>query len=538
MASNTENLNLLKKDPLTDGNETFNIKTMLNDNWDKIDEAVGSLKDEIANLDPEIPDGSTVQKGIVQLSNATNSTSEALAATPKAVKAAYDLANSKQDRLKLIDNFAASNSPIDLYPEGESVFIAAAAGSIGPGWLTAAFGDQGSQYCMVITYRSGAWGFQTVQEIYTGASSTDKVYQRRAMRVKRDSNSFWQPFIRDIDSTGGTIEKAATTSNGWQSAHVEIRNPGSSASSNMPRIALHSEGAGVAKQIAGDHIRGGVSVLNENGDALTDFNARGVRASSVSITGEGANSLDLIGSTHVYMELFPKGTAVGRKSYIGFGDPNSNNMHIANEYPDGDVVVQTRGLGISIYGLYTGLQDAKQSGVDAKNLIVGAANSKGAGASTADSWQTIANKISGIVQGGISAVYSNRAGNVLGVGWERYVVQGNGYWDSAATSTYFNVKAGGENRAYMITSNPVNLTPYSTMIVDFGDSYNGGTRTVGFVSTKDFNISPGNGARMFENESNRVQRVGVPDGVYYIIIAYDDYASRNNTLKVQDVSIF
>ena len=40
-------------------------------------------------------DATTAQKGIVQLSNATNSTSEMLAATPKSVKAAYDLANGK-----------------------------------------------------------------------------------------------------------------------------------------------------------------------------------------------------------------------------------------------------------------------------------------------------------------------------------------------------------------------------------------------------------------------------------------------------------
>ncbi|EFE2298747.1 phage tail protein [Escherichia coli] len=41
------------------------------------------------------PDASLTAKGFVQLSNATNSTSETLAATPKAVKAAYDLANGK-----------------------------------------------------------------------------------------------------------------------------------------------------------------------------------------------------------------------------------------------------------------------------------------------------------------------------------------------------------------------------------------------------------------------------------------------------------
>ncbi|EKM9179511.1 tail fiber protein [Escherichia coli] len=41
------------------------------------------------------PDATLTSKGFVQLSSATNSTSETLAATPKAVKAAYDLANAK-----------------------------------------------------------------------------------------------------------------------------------------------------------------------------------------------------------------------------------------------------------------------------------------------------------------------------------------------------------------------------------------------------------------------------------------------------------
>lgn len=40
MASYTEHLNLLKKDPVADGADTFNVDTMLNENWDKIDAAV------------------------------------------------------------------------------------------------------------------------------------------------------------------------------------------------------------------------------------------------------------------------------------------------------------------------------------------------------------------------------------------------------------------------------------------------------------------------------------------------------------------
>lgn len=41
MATHTPHLNLLKKNVVTDGHETFNIETMLNENWDKIDVAFG-----------------------------------------------------------------------------------------------------------------------------------------------------------------------------------------------------------------------------------------------------------------------------------------------------------------------------------------------------------------------------------------------------------------------------------------------------------------------------------------------------------------
>ncbi|WP_283674006.1 tail fiber protein, partial [Shigella sonnei] len=45
-------------------------------------------------------DATTAQKGIVQLSSATNSTSETLAATPKAVKAANDNAEKRLQKDK------------------------------------------------------------------------------------------------------------------------------------------------------------------------------------------------------------------------------------------------------------------------------------------------------------------------------------------------------------------------------------------------------------------------------------------------------
>lgn len=61
MASNTEHLNLLKKDPVADGNEYFNIETMLNENWDKIDEAVSDVQNRLNRSSTE---SITLQPGL------------------------------------------------------------------------------------------------------------------------------------------------------------------------------------------------------------------------------------------------------------------------------------------------------------------------------------------------------------------------------------------------------------------------------------------------------------------------------------------
>ncbi|EHS7017777.1 TPA: phage tail protein [Escherichia coli] len=76
---------------------------------------------DLANGKYTAQDASTTRKGLVQLSSATNSDSETLAATPKAVKAAYDLANGKytaQDattaRKGLVQLSSATNSTSEM----------------------------------------------------------------------------------------------------------------------------------------------------------------------------------------------------------------------------------------------------------------------------------------------------------------------------------------------------------------------------------------------------------------------------------------
>ncbi len=61
-------------------------------------------------------DATTTRKGIVQLSSAINSTSEILAATPKAVKAAYDLANGKQPADATLTALAGLATAADRLP--------------------------------------------------------------------------------------------------------------------------------------------------------------------------------------------------------------------------------------------------------------------------------------------------------------------------------------------------------------------------------------------------------------------------------------
>ncbi|GIO35859.1 hypothetical protein J41TS12_07200 [Paenibacillus antibioticophila] len=80
MASNTPNLDLLKKDPVTDGNDTFNIETMLNENWDKIDAAVGQLEEDMQEID-------------IPLSDETNGTRSNVAGSEKAVGLVMQAAN-------------------------------------------------------------------------------------------------------------------------------------------------------------------------------------------------------------------------------------------------------------------------------------------------------------------------------------------------------------------------------------------------------------------------------------------------------------
>lgn len=65
MASNTLRLNLYKVDPKTDGNQTFNIEKMMNENWDRIDGMVAMINENghVINKDGSVIGGVTIVEG-------------------------------------------------------------------------------------------------------------------------------------------------------------------------------------------------------------------------------------------------------------------------------------------------------------------------------------------------------------------------------------------------------------------------------------------------------------------------------------------
>lgn len=119
----TTKLNL----PLIDGSNTADVVRDMNALANAVDNKAG-VSDGLATLDASgkvpasqlnvsaPPDASTSTKGVVQLSNSTTSTSEALAATPKAVKDAKDglsaqigILSDKVDDLKTVKSSKDAN---------------------------------------------------------------------------------------------------------------------------------------------------------------------------------------------------------------------------------------------------------------------------------------------------------------------------------------------------------------------------------------------------------------------------------------------
>ena len=188
--------------------------------WQEIVIPEYSLVSKTANgLCPQLPNETTTAKflrqdgswttiqasttsiaGIVQLSSATNSTSNTLAATPAAVKAAYDLANSKTSNTGTVTSVAASGSSgitITGSPITTSgtitigINLSSAINTLGEGTSTANRND-----------------YAVVQ--YANGGTTTTTYHRRKL-----SNIFAALNSGDITAALGYTPYNATNPNGY-----------------------------------------------------------------------------------------------------------------------------------------------------------------------------------------------------------------------------------------------------------------------------------------------------------------------------------
>ncbi|EPH1610524.1 phage tail protein [Klebsiella aerogenes] len=150
------------------------------------------------------PDATTAAKGFVQLSSATNSTSEALAATPKAVKAANDNANNRLSKTGNLSEIKSAGTAAQLSAQqniglssyGIAPALAAETGKDLNSLLTQGVfvltnplnapepaNNAGTVFVEVMTWQSGSGdnGYRLIQRLYgygTSGSIANRVWVR------------------------------------------------------------------------------------------------------------------------------------------------------------------------------------------------------------------------------------------------------------------------------------------------------------------------------------------------------------------------
>ncbi|MHB0881675.1 tail fiber protein [Paenibacillus sp. SEL1] len=159
---------------------------------------------DAAILGVKVPDASTTQKGVVQLTNSTNSTSEVLAPTAKALKTTYDLANNAyRDR---------GNAPLNC---NDAI-------------LSGNYNVALSSWTGYSNYPAGAYGYGKLVVDYNGGACVHTYYTHdnpgRIFTRISFNGADWREWTEIFTTTGGVIPRDVTIS-GTEKALV-IKNTG------------------------------------------------------------------------------------------------------------------------------------------------------------------------------------------------------------------------------------------------------------------------------------------------------------------------
>ena len=155
----------------------------------------------------QIDKASLTQQGIVQLNSATNSDNETMAATPKAVKTAYDLANGKQSPATTLAGYGIGNFKVEPFVGNLNTLKTDGVYAITQASRSQNLPVSTSCHIQVIAGGDGAWCRQLAYVAY----STD-VYERHQTSYQTDS---WSPWVKidSLDKIPNSKKSSAVDSN-------------------------------------------------------------------------------------------------------------------------------------------------------------------------------------------------------------------------------------------------------------------------------------------------------------------------------------
>ncbi|HAX8120335.1 TPA: phage tail protein [Escherichia coli] len=256
----------------------------------------------------DVPAASLTVKGTVQLSSATNSTSETQAATPKAVKAVYDLANGKQPADATLTALAGLATAADKLPyfTGNDTASLTTLTNVGRNILAKASTQEVIQY-LGLSDASGYVGRWLNTRVFTSSGTYTPTPGTKRIRVtitggggggggcKAASNN--ETFFGAGGGAGGTIISIMTpTQNSYPvtigaggAGGVSATN-GTSGGNSVFASLIAPGGAGGGK-VGVTNTNGGNGGVPSTGDIrITGGNGGDGQSGNISVSGEGGTS--------------------------------------------------------------------------------------------------------------------------------------------------------------------------------------------------------------------------------------------------------
>ncbi len=256
----------------------------------------------------DVPAASLTVKGTVQLSSATNSTSETQAATPKAVKAVYDLANGKQPADATLTALAGLATAADKLPyfTGNDTASLTTLTNVGRNILDKASTQAVIQY-LGLSDASGYVGRWLNTRVFTSSGTYTPTPGTKRIRVtitggggggggcKAASNN--ETFFGAGGGAGGTIISIMTPTQNSYPVTIGAGGAGGVSATNGTRggnsvfaslIAPGGEGGG---KVGVTNTNGGNGGVPSTGDIrITGGNGGDGQSGNISVSGEGGTS--------------------------------------------------------------------------------------------------------------------------------------------------------------------------------------------------------------------------------------------------------